>query len=52
MLCPDCPPARSARELVFSESFWMNAGYALLPFVIVVLLVRWIVQRLDARRVP
>jgi hypothetical protein len=52
MLCPDCAPGRAAREIVFSETFWTNAAYALLPFVIVVLLVRWIVRWLDARRIP
>ncbi len=52
MLCPDCPPSRAAREIAFSETFWTNAAYALLPFVIVVLLVHWIVRRVDARRIP
>lgn len=46
-LCPDCPPAREARNLVFSETFWTNAWYAVLPFLVVAYLVRWFVLRLD-----
>jgi hypothetical protein len=45
--CPDCPPARDARALVFSDGFWLNAWYALLPFVVVAIAVRWFVGRVD-----
>jgi hypothetical protein len=45
--CPSCPVGREARDLVFSDAFWMNAGVALLPFVIVALAVRWFTRRLD-----
>ena len=45
--CPDCPVGREARALVLSEAFWLNAGYALLPFVVALLAVRWFVRRLD-----
>ncbi|MEJ7598164.1 MAG: hypothetical protein WKG01_09670 [Kofleriaceae bacterium] len=30
--CPDCPPARLARELVFADL--AHLGYAALPFAI------------------
>ena len=46
-LCPDCPPVREARALVFSETFWVTAWYALLPFVVVGLVVRVFVRSLD-----
>jgi hypothetical protein len=47
LACPDCPVGREARSLVFSEAFWVNAWYALLPFLVVALAVRWFVRRLD-----
>jgi hypothetical protein len=46
-ICPDCPVGREARSLVFSEDLWTNAWYAVLPFVVVILMVRWFVRRLD-----
>ncbi len=46
-LCPECPPVREARALVFSEAFWVSAWYALLPFVVVGLVVRVFVRSLD-----
>jgi hypothetical protein len=46
-LCPDCPPVREARALVFSEAFWVNVWYVLLPFAVVSLVVRVLVQSLD-----
>jgi hypothetical protein len=46
-LCPECPPVREARALVFSEAFWVTAWYALLPFVVVGLVVRVFVRSLD-----
>jgi hypothetical protein len=46
-LCPDCPVGREAREMVFSDAFWTNAWYAFLPFVVVLLAVRWFVRRID-----
>ena len=49
VLCPDCPPGRAAREIALSETFWTNAAYALLPFAIVIVLVVWIVRRIDGR---
>jgi hypothetical protein len=33
--------------MVFSEELWTNAWCALLPFVVVILMVRWFVRRLD-----
>jgi len=45
--CPDCPPARAARALVFSHGFWTTAWYVLLPFAVVLLAARWIVRRVD-----
>lgn len=47
-LCPSCAASRAARDHVFSESFWLDAGSALLPFLIVALLMRWIVRWIDA----
>ena len=47
MACPDCPPAREARSLVFSDTLWLNVGYAVLPFIVVALIVRWFVAGLD-----
>jgi hypothetical protein len=34
LLCPDCPPARLARELVIEDHFLAHLGYAALPFAI------------------
>jgi hypothetical protein len=45
--CPDCPFGRDARDLVFSDGFWINASYTILPFIIVLLVVRAIVRRID-----
>jgi hypothetical protein len=45
--CPDCPPARAARALVLAQAFWANAAYALLPFLVIGVAVRWIVHRVD-----
>jgi hypothetical protein len=47
MRCPDCPPVRAARELVFDE-LWRNLALAILPFVVViavVLLVRYHLEK-------
>jgi hypothetical protein len=49
LACPDCATARAARDLVFSDGFWVNSWYAVLPFVVAVLVVRWIVRRVDQR---
>jgi hypothetical protein len=46
-LCPDCPPARSARELVFAESFWVNALVLVLPFLIVLVVSVVVLRRID-----
>lgn len=45
--CPSCATARAARDLVFADSFSTNSWYTLLPFVVVVLVVRWSVRRVD-----
>jgi hypothetical protein len=47
LACPDCATARAARDLVFSDSFWVNSWYALLPFVVTIFVVRWILRRVD-----
>jgi hypothetical protein len=47
LACPSCPPALEARTLVFSEAFWVNASYALLPFVVVGVVVHRFVRRID-----
>lgn len=44
--CPDCPIGRQARELVLADGFWWNAGAALLPFLVVALVVRWVWKHL------
>jgi hypothetical protein len=46
-MCPACPPAIAARDLVFSETFWTTAAMAVLPFVITGLVVQQLVKRLD-----
>lgn len=45
--CPDCPPVRAARALVWSETFGANAWYALLPFVVFGVIVHQVVRRVD-----
>jgi hypothetical protein len=50
VLCPDCPPVRTAREMVLAESFWLNALYMVLPFVAVVLALVVVAVRLDRSR--
>ena len=45
--CPDCPVGRDARALVWADGFWVHAGYALLPFLVVLLLVRLIAGYLE-----
>lgn len=47
LACPSCPPALEARSLVLSETFWVNASYALLPFVLAGLVVHEVVRRLE-----
>jgi hypothetical protein len=47
VLCPDSPPARTARDLVFSEGFWTNALYLALPFVFVLIAAVILLRRLD-----
>lgn len=47
LACPDCATVQAARDLVFSDSFWTHGWYAILPFAITVLVVRWIVRRVD-----
>ena len=47
VLCPDCPPARTARDLVFAESFWHNALLLVLPFLIALVAGIVILRRLD-----
>ena len=46
-MCPNCASGRAARGLVFSDTFWLNAWYTLLPFLVVALVVRWVVRRVD-----
>jgi hypothetical protein len=46
-MCPNCASGRAARGLVFSDTFWPNAWYTLLPFLVAVLVVRWVVRRVD-----
>ena len=50
VLCPDCPPVRTAREMVLAESFWLNALYMVLPFVAVVLALVALAVHLDRSR--
>src|SRR5512144_2786296 len=45
--CPNCATARAARDLVFADRFWTNSWYALLPFVVIVLVSRSSVRRVD-----
>lgn len=45
--CPSCPTAVEARALVFSEGFWVNAVYAVLPYVVIGFVVHKFVKRLD-----
>ena len=47
VLCPDCPPAREARELVLSESFWLNAALMVLPFALVLAVAVALLHQLD-----
>ena len=47
MTCPYCPPVAAARDLVMSDGFWLNAGYALLPFAIAIITVAVIARQLD-----
>jgi len=46
-LCPSCPPNLEARSLVLSEAFLINAWYAVLPFLVVLIIVHHVVKRLD-----
>jgi hypothetical protein len=45
--CPSCPTAIEARALVFSDGFWVNAAYAVLPFLVAAFVVHKFVKRLD-----
>jgi hypothetical protein len=45
--CPDCPIGREARLRVFSDEFWLNAWYAILPFAVILLAVGWFSGRID-----
>jgi hypothetical protein len=47
VLCPDCPPARAARELVLGGSFWLNALLLALPFLIVLFVGAAVLRRID-----
>jgi hypothetical protein len=47
LACPDCPPARLARERVFSDDLTANALAATLPFAVTGALIAWIRHRLD-----
>ena len=33
--------------MVFSDAFWTNAWYAILPFAVALVVVRWFVSRID-----
>jgi hypothetical protein len=44
--CPDCPAARAARALVFQDGLWSNVWLAVVPFVLVVLVIMIVVQRI------
>jgi hypothetical protein len=46
-MCPSCPTAVEARALVFSDAFWTNTTYAVLPFLVAGLVVHQLVKRLD-----
>lgn len=46
-ICPDCVVGREAREMLFSNALLTNAWYAILPFVVALLVVCWFVRRLD-----
>src|ERR1041384_4441752 len=46
-MCPDCAAGGAARALVFSDAFWVHAWYALLPFIVTMVVARWIVRRVD-----
>ena len=50
LLCPDCPPARLARELVVEDHLLAHIGQALLPFAITGLAIA-VVSRLADREV-
>lgn len=47
-MCPACPVALEARSLVFSDAFWLNATYAVLPFAVVGIIIHKFVMYLDA----
>lgn len=47
MRCPDCPTARTARQLVLEHDFVQHAVIALLPFLVVALAIAWVTTRLD-----
>lgn len=47
VFCPDCPPVRAARELVFGDTFWLKALLMALPFLIVLAVAVAILSRLD-----
>jgi hypothetical protein len=44
LLCPDCPPAREARRIVFGADFWPTLAIAVVPFVLTLALV-WLLLR-------
>ena len=50
LLCPDCPPARLARELVVEDRFLAHLGQAALPFAITGLAIA-VIARLADREV-
>jgi hypothetical protein len=50
LLCPDCPPARLARELVVEDRFLSHLGLAVLPFAVTGLAIA-VIARLADRQV-
>jgi hypothetical protein len=49
MACPSCEAGRAARGMVLSNAFWLYLWAIALPFVVVVLLGRAVLRRIDAR---
>lgn len=47
MACPTCPATLEARALLFGPDFWTYAWFAVLPFALTLLVVRWFVNTLD-----
>jgi hypothetical protein len=46
-MCPDCPPAREARQLVLDSDFLANLLIAIAPFAIALLIAAAIMFCLD-----